>query len=172
MRELKDGIRSLVRIDFYGNVHKTFRGTDADKRSANEARVLKVLEERGCPYVPRLLEYIPEENYIVTTNCGRPADMISRRKSDELFEELKTTYGVIHDDPEPRNVTYSPKLGMFCVIDFELAQVLPMPGDKPAGIDSTLDLNSEVSDTISDDTAPNLSSPTSEHTAQPDPELS
>ena len=61
MRNLKDGIRSLVKIDFYGNVHKYFRGTDADKRAENEAYVLKVLEERKCPNVPRLLDFFPEK---------------------------------------------------------------------------------------------------------------
>ena len=43
LEPLKDGIRSEVRIDFYGNVHKRLRGTDADKRYATEVAVLKVL---------------------------------------------------------------------------------------------------------------------------------
>ena len=127
MKELKDGIRSRVRIDIQGHVHKYFRGTDADKRAANEARILKALEERGCPYVPQLLEFTPEENYIVTTNCGQPADGVSRKKSDALFAELEREFGIRHDDPEPRNVTYSQKLGRFCLIDFELAELLPDP---------------------------------------------
>ncbi len=124
MRNLKDGIRSLVKIDFYGNVHKYFRGTDADKRAANEARVLQVLEQRNCPNVPRLLSYAPEENYIVTTNCGSPAPNLTRKKSDKLYAILKEKYGVIHDDPEPRNITYDEKLGEFCIIDFELATII------------------------------------------------
>ena len=62
LKELKDGIRSRVHIDFHGNVHKHFRGTDADKRCENEARILRALEERGCPYVPRLLEHHPEDD--------------------------------------------------------------------------------------------------------------
>jgi len=127
MRELKDGIRSKVRLDIHGRVHKHFRGTDADKRAANEAAILKALEERGCPYVPRLLDFFPDENYIVTTNCGQPAPGISRKKSDALFAELEREYGVRHDDPEPRNVTYSQPLGRFCLIDFELAELLPDP---------------------------------------------
>ena len=132
MKELKDGIRSKVRIDFKGHVHKWFRGTDKEKRCANEARILKALEERQCPYVPRLLEYRPEEFYIVTTNCGQPAPGISRAKSDALFAELERAYGVRHDDPEPRNVTYSPVLGRFCLIDFELAELLPAPTEASA----------------------------------------
>ena len=38
---LKDGIRSSVRVDFYGNVHKRLRGTNADQRYATEVAVLK-----------------------------------------------------------------------------------------------------------------------------------
>ena len=124
---LKDGIRSTVRIDFHGNVHKRLRGTDAPQRYATEVAVLKVLEERGCPYVPRLLEEYPEELYFVSTNCGKPATQISKEKSDQLFANLERDYGVRHLDAEPRNITYSDKLGTFCIIDFELAEVLPVP---------------------------------------------
>ena len=126
MRELKDGIRSRVKLDFMGRVHKWFRGTDADKRYANEILVLKTLEERGCPYVPQLLEEHPEDVYFVSTNCGAPADGISKAKSDALFAELECDYGVRHDDPEARNVTYNAKQGRFNLIDFELATVLEM----------------------------------------------
>jgi len=131
MRDLKDGLRSHVRIDFYGNVHKRLRGTDADKRYANEVAVLKVLEERGCPYVPRLLEEYPEELYFVSTNCGKIAENISRQKADSLFEDLLRDYGVRHDDAEPRNITYDPKRGCFCIIDFELATIFPWQPPQP-----------------------------------------
>lgn len=127
MKELKDGIRSLVRIDFGGRVHKRFRGTGADERYATEVQVLKVLEARGCPYVPKLLEEFPEEHYFVSTNCGQPASQITKARADELFAELERDYGVRHLDAEPRNVTYSPQLGRFCLIDFELAEILPDP---------------------------------------------
>ncbi len=126
---LKDGIRSQVRIDFYGNVHKRLRGTDADKRYATEVAVLKVLEERGCPYVPRLLEEHPEQLYFVSTNAGKIASQISKEKSDKLFAKLEKEYGIRHLDAEPRNITYSDKLGCFCIIDFELAEILPPPPD-------------------------------------------
>ena len=124
---LKDGIRSLVRIDFYGNVHKRLRGTDADTRYAMEVAVLKVLEQRGCPYVPRLLEEHPEELYFVSSNCGKPASQITKNKADKLFAKLEREFGVRHLDAEPRNITYSDKLGCFCIIDFELAEILPAP---------------------------------------------
>ena len=129
MRDLKDGIRAHVRLDWMNRVHKRFRGTDADKRYATEVAVLKVLEERGCEYVPKLLEEHPEELYFVSTNCGKPATQISREKSDKLFAKLEAEYGVRHLDAEPRNITYSDKLGCFCIIDFELAEILPLPTD-------------------------------------------
>lgn len=127
MRNLKDGIRAHVRIDWNGLVHKRFRGTDADKRYANEVAVLKVLDERGCPYTPHLVEEHPEELYFVSTNCGSPVPDLSRDRADALFAELARDYGVRHGDAEPRNITYSPQLGRFCIIDFEIAEILPMP---------------------------------------------
>ncbi|MDB4462547.1 hypothetical protein N9021_01185, partial [Akkermansiaceae bacterium] len=127
MKELKDGIRALVRIDFQGNVHKQFRGTDSDLRFANEIKVLKALEERGCPNVPTLLGSDKETLTIITTNCGAPAPLLTKEKATALFDELEELYGIRHDDPEPRNVTYSAKLGRFCLIDFELAEILPLP---------------------------------------------
>lgn len=127
MRDLKDGIRAHVRLDWMGRVHKRFRGTDADKRYANEVMVLKVLEERGCHYVPKVLEEYPEELYFVSTSCGKPADTISKDRSDQLFADLERDYGVRHLDAEPRNITYDMHKGHFCIIDFELAEVLPDP---------------------------------------------
>lgn len=136
MRELKDGIRSFVKLDFTGKVHKTFRGTDRQERFDQEVKVLKYLEERGCEYVPKLLESHPDELRIVTTNCGAPAPHLSERKAKTLFDALEHDYGVIHDDPFPRNITYSPHLGRFCIIDFELATI----------VDAIPDQNSEESD--------------------------
>jgi len=127
MKELKDGIRSLVRIDFRGHVHKKFRGTDAETRFQNEVTVLKVLEDRGATNVPRLIGHDPETLTLITTNCGAPAPLITKRKATALFQELEDTYGIRHDDPEPRNVTYSAQLGRFCLIDFELSEILAIP---------------------------------------------
>lgn len=132
MRELKDGIRAEVRLDWMNRVHKKLRGTDADKRYENEVKVLKLLEKRGCPNVPRLLEEHPEENYFVSTSCGQPALNISDKKVAELFAELEERYGVRHLDAERRNVTYDNWEGRFCMIDFELAEILPDPAN-PAG---------------------------------------
>ena len=90
VKELKDGIRSLVRIDFQGHVHKVFRGTAAEERCANEIRILQALEERECPNVPRLLEHHLDELTIVTSNCGRTAPALSKRKAPELQLNLPT----------------------------------------------------------------------------------
>lgn len=128
MKVAKDGIRSIVHIGYDGRVHKKFRGTDNDKRYANEVRVLKVLEARGCDYVPRLLDQDDETLTLITTNCGAPAEKtISDKRAGELFQQLEDEYGVAHDDPFPRNITYNDKSGKFCVIDFELAEVKEDP---------------------------------------------
>ncbi|MBP6782949.1 MAG: protein phosphatase 2C domain-containing protein [Verrucomicrobiales bacterium] len=124
MKIAKDGIRSIVKIGYDGRVHKTFRGTDSDLRFQNEVRVLKVLEARGCDFVPRLLGSDLATLTIITTNCGAPAEAsISEGRAAELFEKLEKEYGVVHDDPFPRNITYNSRQGQFCIIDFELAQV-------------------------------------------------
>ena len=134
MRSLKDGIRSLVKIDFYGHVHKYFRGTDKEERFANEVRILKALEERGCPYVPQFLDSDEGELHLITTNCGSPAPNISKKKTDSLFAKLEEKFGVRHDDPFSRNITYDDKAGQFCIIDFELATLLDDPRAEASSI--------------------------------------
>jgi tRNA A-37 threonylcarbamoyl transferase component Bud32 len=124
MQEVKDTLRATVRISYDGRVHKTFRGPKADERFANEVRVLRHLATRGCPFVPRLLEAHPEELRIVTTNCGTRVEHLDEERTRELFAELEA-YGVRHDDPEMRNVTYRHNDGRFCIIDFEFATILP-----------------------------------------------
>ncbi|MCB1205257.1 MAG: protein phosphatase 2C domain-containing protein [Verrucomicrobiae bacterium] len=128
MKIAKDGIRSIVKVGYDGRVHKTFRGTGREERFTNEVKVLKALEARGCEIVPRLLDSDPETLTIVTTNCGAPAESsISEERAAELFRLLEEEYGVVHDDPFPRNITYNSRMGQFCIIDFELAQILEDP---------------------------------------------
>ena len=124
MKIAKDGIRAKVRVGYDGKVYKEFRGTDADKRFENEIRVLKLLESRGCDFVPHVIDSDPETLTLVTTNCGHPASKISDEKANELFAELEQQYGVVHDDPFPRNIMYHPQRGRFFIIDFELATIL------------------------------------------------
>ena len=126
MNQVKDTARSTVRIGYDGVVHKTFRGHMARERFENECRVLKYLEQKGCPFVPKLLERIDDTLSMSTTNCGQRAEHISERRCAELFAELET-YGVRHDDPASRNVTYDARAGRFCLIDFEFATILEHP---------------------------------------------
>ena len=124
MQQVKDTLRATVRLGFDGRVHKTFRGPKADERFANEIRVLRHLEQRGCNFVPRLLESHPDQLRMVTTNCGSRVEHLDEDRAKELFDELRQ-YGVRHDDPDVRNVTYRQSDGRFCLIDFEFATILP-----------------------------------------------
>lgn len=124
MLQVKDTLRATVHMGFDGRVFKTYHGPDAPERFANEVRVLRHLEARGCGFVPKLLEADPEKLRIVTTNCGSRVEHLDAARTRELFAELEP-FGVRHDDPEMRNVTYRQSDGRFCLIDFEFAQVLP-----------------------------------------------
>jgi tRNA A-37 threonylcarbamoyl transferase component Bud32 len=123
MHEMKDTPRALVRISFDGRVHKTFRGHLAKERFEQEVRTLKYLEKRGCAFVPRLIEAFPDQLKIVTTNCGTRVDQVNPERQKELFAELEQ-YGVRHEDPELRNITYRASDGRFCIIDFEFATII------------------------------------------------
>jgi tRNA A-37 threonylcarbamoyl transferase component Bud32 len=126
MQEVKDTLRATVRISYDGRVFKTFRGPKAQERFDTEVRVLRYLEARQCPFVPRLLEAAPEQLRIVTTNCGSRPQHIDEERVRELFAQL-LAFGVRHDDPEPRNITYRQADGRFCLIDFEFATILDEP---------------------------------------------
>jgi tRNA A-37 threonylcarbamoyl transferase component Bud32 len=124
MLQVKDTLRATVRLSFDGRVYKAYHGPDARERFVNESRVLRHLETRGCGFVPRLLEADPRKLQIITTNCGNRVEHLDAERLRELFAELEP-FGVRHDDPDIRNVTYRQSDGRFCVIDFELATILP-----------------------------------------------
>jgi tRNA A-37 threonylcarbamoyl transferase component Bud32 len=126
MNEVKDTLRSRVRMSFEGLVYKTFRGPRAEERFANEVRVLRHLQERGCPFVPPLVSWDPAHLEIVTRSCGSRVEHLDQDRARTLFAELET-FGVRHDDPDIRNVTYRQADGRFCIIDFEFATILPEP---------------------------------------------
>ncbi len=119
----KDSKTAKVRVGLDGRVHKWYRGPLAKERYENEIRVLRRLEEKGCEFVPQVLEEAPEDLYLVTTNCGTRVSNLSQKKQDDLFEELEQ-YDVRHNDKAERNITYNSRLGRFCLIDFEFATVL------------------------------------------------
>ena len=131
MQEAKNTVRAIVHIGYDGRVHKQFRGSNARDRFDNEVRVLRLLEERGCGYVPRLLEAHADTLTIITSNCGGRVERMDDARLKELFGELERDYGVRHDDPFLRNVTYRRSDGRFCLIDFELATILDLPPSQP-----------------------------------------
>ena len=126
MQEVKDTRRAQVRIGYDGSVFKRFRGHQAEERFQNEVQVLRYLEERGCPFVPKIIRTEPEELLLVTTNCGQRIETISPEKMTSLREDLRS-YGVEHGDWDMRNITYSRQQGSFCIIDFEFATILGDP---------------------------------------------
>lgn len=126
MNEAKNTARALVRLGYDGRVHKTFKGHLAKERFEHEVRVLKYLEKQGCTFVPKVLEADPEKLYLVTSNCGQRVEKLTEDKLRQIYAELEQ-YGVRHDDPYTRNVTYNAKMGRFCLIDFEFATILDQP---------------------------------------------
>jgi serine/threonine protein phosphatase PrpC len=130
MITVKDTQRATVQVGFDGSVRKAFHGPKAEERFTNEVRILRHLEKAGCGFVPRVISADPEKLVLVTTNCGSRVDQLDPERCKELFAELEE-YGVRHDDPEMRNVTYRQQDGRFCLIDFEFATLLgEVSGDK------------------------------------------
>ena len=133
MHEMKNTARATVRIGYDGRVHKVFRGHMARERFNHEVLVLRYLQERGCTFVPRLLEVEPENLKIVTTNCGTRVDRVNPERQQELFAELEQ-FGVRHEDQDLRNITYRVSDGRFCIIDFEFATILDRGDGQPVSL--------------------------------------
>jgi serine/threonine protein phosphatase PrpC len=123
MIEAKNTQRAIVRIGYDGRVHKLFLGPDAQSRFDNECRALIYLENRKCPFVPRLLTADRSTLEMVTSNCGARVERLSDEKIKSIFDELEQ-FGVRHDDAFLRNITYRSSDGRFCVIDFEFSTIL------------------------------------------------
>ena len=124
MLKVKDTLRATVHLTFDGRVVKAYHGPNAQERFEKEVQILKVLAQRGCDFVPKLLESDADKIRIITSNCGTRVEHLDEDRRQRLFAELET-YGVRHDDPDVRNVTYRSSDGRFCVIDFEFATLLP-----------------------------------------------
>ncbi len=124
MLKVKDTLRSTVNLTFDGRVIKNYHGPDAPTRFTNEVRILKHLENSGCGFVPKLIEADETKLRIITNNCGSRVEHLDEKRIQELFAELEP-FGVRHEDPDKRNVTYRQSDGRFCVIDFEFATILP-----------------------------------------------
>ena len=126
MLKVKDTLRSTVNLSFDGRVFKAYHGPGAADRFHNEVRILRHLEAKGCNFVPRLLEADEKKLEIVTTSCGSRVERIDEERTRQLFAELEP-FGVRHDDPDPRNITYRGSDGRFCLVDFEFATILSEP---------------------------------------------
>ena len=124
MLKVKDTLRATVNLTFDGRVIKVYHGPNAQERFDNEVKVLKHLEARGCNFVPRVLEADPTQLRLVTNNCGSRVEHLDEKRTKEIFAELEP-FGVRHDDPDMRNITYRRLDGRFCIIDFEFATILP-----------------------------------------------
>ena len=124
MLKVKDTLRATVNLTFDGRVIKAYHGPNAAERFAKEVHVLRHLEKHGCNFVPKLLEEDEKQLRIVTSNCGSRVEHLDEQRTRELFAELEK-FGVHHDDPDMRNVTYRQSDGRFCLIDFEFASILP-----------------------------------------------
>jgi tRNA A-37 threonylcarbamoyl transferase component Bud32 len=123
MLDIKESRSTRVRLRSDWSVSKKFRGSNARERFENEIRVLRFLESKLCPFVPRLIHADPNLLEIVITNCGTAIQRLSPKKLEEIFSSFES-YGVRHEDPAIRNVTYRASDGSFCVIDFELASII------------------------------------------------
>ncbi len=143
MHHVKDTLRARVRVGYDGRVHKTFRGPRAEERFANEVRILQHLALVKCPNVPTLITSDAETLTIETTSCGKRVETLSEAKRADIFQELEIKYGVRHDDPDVRNVTYRITDGRFCVIDFEFAEILPGFGSEPGGLNQEPNVQDE-----------------------------
>ena len=123
MLNVKDTLRSTVNLTFDGRAIKAYHGPDATARFDREVKILRHLEARGCTFVPRLLEADRHKLRIVISNCGSRVEHLDEERRKKLFTELEQ-FGVRHDDPDMRNVTYRPSDGRFCIVDFEFATLL------------------------------------------------
>jgi serine/threonine protein phosphatase PrpC len=83
-----------------------------------------------------LLDSNPQTLEIVTSNCGARVQHITEDRVQEIFGELEK-YGVRHDDPFLRNITYRATDGIFCVIDFEFAEIIGDPHVLPTAESKT-----------------------------------
>ena len=124
MQKVKDTLRATVNLSYDGRVFKIYHGPDAEKRFANEVRILRHLEARGCDFVPRLLEADAKQLRIITTNCGSRVEHLDRTGHEGI---VCGTGKIWRPARRPGHAQRDLPLsdGRFCLIDFELATILP-----------------------------------------------
>ncbi|MCU0712939.1 MAG: hypothetical protein MUC43_12830 [Pirellula sp.] len=137
MTPLKDTKRAFVLRTGNGHIRKTFTGPKREIRFWNEVRILRHLNEKGCPFVPKLICIDAPTFTIIVSYAGEPVQRISDNKLNMIFSSLEE-YGVRHQDQASRNILYNHKAGEFSVIDFELAELIT-PSDSFCEITHRLD---------------------------------
>ena len=95
MLKVKDTLRSTVHLTFDGRVVKAYHGPDARTRFDHEVRVLQLLAERGCTFVPKLLEADSSQLRIITTNCGARVERIDDARLNELDTSLEQRFRAV-----------------------------------------------------------------------------
>jgi hypothetical protein len=132
MQEAKDTRRALVHIGLRWAGAQDLSAVIWPANASKTKSVCCAIWRRAAANLSPVLEADPENLKMITTNCGSRVDHMARTAMKELFAELEQ-YGVRHDDPFLRNITYRFSDGRFCVIDFEFRH----PAGRPA-VPSTL----------------------------------
>jgi hypothetical protein len=130
MLQVKDTLRSTVkRLSFDGRAFKTYHGPDAlDALNAKEVRGVapswKLTDVGFVPQAPRR-RFATSSRSSPATAASRVEHLDDKRSPAGTVRRNWSPYGVRHDDPDMRNVTYRQSDGRFCIVDFELATILP-----------------------------------------------
>ena len=153
MPDAKECPKARVRFLSDWSVSKQFLGSNARERFENEICVLRFLESKLCHFVPRLIHADPNLLEIFITNCGAAIQHLSPKKLEKIFSSFES-YGVRHEDPAIRNVTYRASDGNFCVVDFERASIIDesnAPAELFRRIDNQFDcLEQKLASTLQD----------------------
>ncbi|MFN7875608.1 MAG: hypothetical protein ACK5PB_09825 [Pirellula sp.] len=123
MHALKNTKRAFVLRTGNGHIRKTFTGPKREIRFWNEVRILRYLNDKGCPFVPKLICIDTPSFTIIVSYAGEPIQSISEEKLNLIFSNLEE-FGVRHQDQAARNILYNHRAGEFSVIDFEFAELI------------------------------------------------
>ena len=111
MPVVKDTLRAIVRVGYDGRVSKTFRGPKAEERFANEVRVLRHLEARGCAFVPRLLDYHPDAVPVPYNHANVDSDEVLFYVGGDFTSRAGSGVGMGSITLHPGGFTHGPQPG-------------------------------------------------------------
>lgn len=124
--------RTIIRVDFFDQIHKSYLGPAARERFDKEVRILEALEERGCPNVPRVVETDVEGLRLVMSGCAQDSDWVTEEQAAALFAELERDYGVRVPKPTIHQVLHDRKNERYLLAHFDQAELLPEPNPADA----------------------------------------